>query len=317
LRVTAATICGTDIRIFRGRKTAGVRYPSVLGHEFSGEIIETGGHPGLKVGDRIGVCPALPCGRCHLCKSGGENLCADGENIGYEIDGAFADYIRIPAQAVCAGNIRHLPDDMSHLEASLVEPLACVSNGQELVGVRAGDCVLILGAGPIGLMHLLLARMRGAAQIVISEPNPLRRAAASEFGADAVIDPSNENLHRRVLDLTDGRGADVVICAIGVPALAAQSLELAAKHDRISLFAGFSKDDMATLDVNAIHYRELTMVGAFGLTRRQYDLAFDLIAKRHLEIDPLITHRFPLEGVLDAFQMAESGRALKVAIAKN
>jgi len=183
--------------------------------------------------------------------------------------------------------------------------------------VRAGDCVLILGAGPIGLMHLLLARMRGAAQIVISEPNPLRRAAASEFGADAVIDPSNENLHRRVLDLTDGRGADVVICAIGVPALAAQSLELAAKHDRISLFAGFSKDDMATLDVNAIHYRELTMVGAFGLTRRQYDLAFDLIAKRHLEIDPLITHRFPLEGVLDALQMAESGHALKVAIAKN
>nr|WP_279432701.1 zinc-dependent dehydrogenase [Paracoccus alkanivorans] len=314
IRVRAATICGTDIRIFRGRKTAGVRYPSILGHEFAGEVVDTGGCSGLSSGDRVALCPAISCGHCHLCKTGRENLCTNGQAVGYEIDGAFAEFIRIPAQAVAAGNIRKLPDGTGFDEAALAEPLACVLNGQEKVGVSAGDVVLILGAGPIGLLHVYLARLRGAARIIVSDPNAHRREAAMTGGADATIDPRNEDITVRVREETAGMGATVVICAIGVPALARQASDLTAHGGRISLFAGFSKGEMAEMDVNAIHYNEITVTGAFGLSRRDYDRAFDMIAGRRMDVRGLITHRYGLDSTLEAFETAESGEAIKVAI---
>lgn len=314
IRVRAATICGTDIRIFRGRKTAGVRYPSILGHEFAGDVVDTGGNAGLSEGDRVALCPAISCGQCALCKIGRENLCKDGQAVGYEIDGAFAEFIRIPARAVAAGNVRKLPDGIGYDEAAMAEPLACVLNGQEKVKLSAGDVVLILGAGPIGLLHVYLARLRGAAKIIVSDPNDHRRKAALKGGADVTIDPRNEDITTRVREETEGRRATVVICAIGVPALARQATDLAAHGGRISLFAGFSKGEMAEMDVNAIHYNELTVTGAFGLSRRDYDRAFDMIVSRRMDIRGLITHRYRLEDIHEAFQTAESGDAIKVAI---
>ena len=314
IRVRAATICGTDIRILRGSKTAGVRYPSVLGHEFAGEIVDTGGHASLSIGDRVGVCPAISCGHCYRCKHGMENLCAEGQNVGYEIDGAFAELIRIPAAAVQAGNIRHLPAQMSYDEAAVVEPFACVVNGQNRVKLSGADSVVIVGAGPIGQLHVRLARLRGATRIIVSDPNVRRHAAALAGGADVMINPTAEDLVERVREETAGRGADVVICAIGVPALARQVTDLAAHGGRISLFAGFSKVVTAEMDVNAIHYNELTVTGAFGLSRRDFDLAFDLVASGRFDVKSLVTHRFPLEDAVDAFATAESGDAIKVAI---
>ncbi len=314
IRVRAATICGTDIRIFRGRKTAGVRYPSVLGHEFAGEIVDTGGHPGLSPGDRVGLCPAIACGHCHLCKTGMENLCTSGQNIGYEIDGAFAELIRIPERAVSAGNLRKLPDDMSFEQAAIIEPLACVLNGQNRVGLGVGDTVVILGAGPIGLLHVCLARLRGASRIISSDPNPKRRAMALKCGADVAIATEREDVLARVREETGGRRADVVICAIGIGALARQATDLAALGGRISLFAGFSKGEMTEMDVNAIHYNELTVTGAFGLRRHDYDCAFDMVASGRLDVGPLLTHHFALDDAVDAFSAAESGDAIKVVI---
>lgn len=314
IRVRAATICGTDIRIYRGRKTAGVRYPSVLGHEFAGEIIDSGGHDSLQFGNRVGLCPFISCGHCHLCKTGRENLCTDGAAVGYEIDGAFAEIIRIPAQAVAAGNLRPLPDHMSYEEAALVEPLSCVLNGQNKVGLSSDDTVVILGAGPIGLLHVHLARLRGASRIIVSDPNGHRREAALTAGANAVIDPTAEDLAARVRAETGGRGADVVICAIGIPALARQATDLAAFGGRISLFAGFSKGETAEMDVNAIHYRELTVTGAFGLSRKDFDRAFDMVANGQLNLKPMITHRYGLQDIADALSVAEGGSAIKVAL---
>lgn len=314
IAVRAATICGTDIRIYRGRKTAGVRYPSVLGHEFAGEIVDTGGNPALGTGDRVALCPFVACGHCHLCKTGHENLCTQGTAIGYEIDGAFAEVIRIPARAVEAGNLRRLPDSMSFEEAALVEPLACVLNGQNKVNLSSADTVVILGTGPIGLLHVHLARLRGAAKILVSDPNSARREAAQAAGADFTIDPMTEDVEARVKEATDARGADVVICAIGLPALARQATDLAAFGGRISLFAGFSKGESAEMDVNAIHYRELMVTGAFGLSRKDYDQAFDMVASRRLDLRPMITHRFGLDDIQDALAMAEKGAAIKVAV---
>ena len=314
LRVRAATICGTDIRVYRGRKTAGIRYPSVIGHEFAGEIVASGGAVGLAEGMRVGVCPAIPCGRCAQCLRGRENLCPDLQAIGYEIDGAFAEFIRIPARAVELGNVHVLPDHVTDEEAALIEPLACVLNGQNKVAVQQGDRVVILGAGPIGTLHVKLARLRGAARVIVSEPNEARRAAALEAGADVVIDPTAADLRAAVRAETRGQGADVVICAIGIPALAAQAIGLAAKGGRVSLFAGFTKGDTGTLDINAIHYEELQVTGSFGLSRRDYEDALHMVADGRIDLRGMVTHRYGLTEVAAAFAMAEGGAAMKVAI---
>jgi L-iditol 2-dehydrogenase len=314
LRVRAATVCGTDIRIFRGRKTAGVRYPSVIGHEFAGEIAEAPEGGPFRPGQRVCVDPAIPCGRCASCKLGHEHICENLTAIGYEVDGAFAEYIRIPARAVEAGNVHVIPDDLPFEQAALAEPFACVINGQERVGVSAGESVVVLGAGPIGLLHVKLARLSGARLVIVSEPSPGRRRAALDAGADLALDPNAEDLRTVVKGATRGVGADVVIVAIGVPALADAALGLVRRRGRVNLFAGFSVGDSAKLDINAIHYREILLTGSFGLSRLHFERALDLIASRRIDVEPFVTHRFGLAGLGEALATAEGGSAIKVAI---
>lgn len=314
LKVRAATICGTDIRILRGQKTAGIRYPSILGHEFSGEVVETGGHSQFSIGQAVGVCPQFACGHCDYCVRGAENLCRNLIATGYEVDGAFADYIRIPATGVLRGNVFALPEGMPFELAALAEPLACVMNGQSLAGLRMGDCVVILGAGPIGILHVKLARLSGARQIIVSEPNAHRRQAALDEGADMAVDPASEDLFQTVRGATGGLGADAAICAVGVPALANDAIRLVRHRGRISLFAGFPKGASAELDVNAIHYGELMVTGAFGLTRQHFSQALGLIASGRVKLGTLLTHRFGLADIETALQVAEQGSAIKVAL---
>lgn len=316
LSVEAATICGTDIRVFRGKKTAGIRYPSTIGHEFSGKVVAADPTSQFQPGQRVGVCPAIPCGHCHDCQRGRENLCPDLQAIGYEIDGAFADLIRIPARAIELGNVHALPAHLGFEEAALLEPLACVLNGQNKVALGLGDTVVVLGAGPIGLLHVKLARLRGAARVIVSEPNAARREAAVRAGADVAVYPTACDLHQRIFSETRGRGADVVICAIGIPSLATQAIGLAAMGGRVSLFAGFSKGEAATLDVNAIHYRELKVTGAFGLSRKDFADTLQMVAAGRIDLSDMITHRYELQDIQPAFAMAESGAAVKVAICR-
>jgi len=314
LKVKAATICGTDIRILRGKKTSGIRYPSVLGHEFAGVVVETGGHTQFTKGQAVCVCPQFACGHCEYCIRGAENLCRGLTAMGYEIDGAFAEYVRIPASGVRSGNVFPMPEGLSFEAAALAEPLACVMNGQERVGVKMGEIVTVLGAGPIGILHVKLARLSGARCIIVSEPSPMRREAALRAGADIVIDPTAEDLLARVKASSDGLGADVAIMAIGVPSLANDAIRLVRHRGRVSLFAGFSKGIQAELDVNAIHYNELIVTGAFGLTRLTFETALNMIASGKLEVDSLLTHRFGLPDIVTALATAEQGSAIKVAI---
>lgn len=314
LKVKAATVCGTDIRILRGRKTAGIRYPSIIGHEFAGEVVETGGHSQFSVGQSVAVCPAFACGKCDLCRAGAENLCSNLVAMGYEIDGAFAEYVRIPAQGVQSGNVFSVPDGTPPEMIALAEPLACVINGQEQVNIRPGDTVVVLGAGPIGILHVKLARLAGAARVIVSQRSALRRDAALAAGADLVIDPLAEDIIARVKRETGGHGADVAICAIGVLSLANDAIRMVRPRGRVNLFAGFVPGAMAELDVNAIHYKELAVTGAFGLTRAQYRRALDLITTGQIELASMLTHRFPLHDIAEAMGVAESGTAIKVAI---
>ena len=196
----------------------------------------------------------------------------------------------------------------------MTEPFACVINGQEKVGVGAGDSVVIIGAGPIGLMHVKLARFSGARKVIVSELSPTRRAAALDAGADVVVDPTLEDLQGLVRDNTFGLGADVAIVAIGVPALANQALGLVRRRGRVSLFAGFSAGDSAPLDINLIHYSELVLTGAFGLSRLNFERALDLLASKRIDVAAFVTHRFGLPQIGEALTMAEKGSAIKVAI---
>ena len=229
-------------------------------------------------------------------------------------DGAFAQYIRIPAIALQAGNVFKMPEGMSFEAAALSEPLACCINGQKNAQVGLGDSVVILGAGPIGLMHAALAKAAGARQVIISEPNAARRQAALERGVSYACDPTKENLQDVVKQKTEGLGADVVILAIGVPALANEALNLVRKGGRVNLFAGFSQGDMSSIDVNLIHYNEITVTGASALSRSGYELALNMLSSGQIDATSLITHRFGVADSLAAFDAAASGNAIKVAI---
>lgn len=304
IRMTAAAICGTDIRILRGRKTRGVRAPSILGHEFTGEIAETGWNGGFAVGDRVAICPALPCGHCRECLLGAENICANLTAFGYEIDGGFAELIRLPHAFVKAGNVFRLADGVSPDHAALAEPLACVINGQELMGLTPGGSVAVLGTGPIGLLHIMLARHAGAGEVIAVQRSQHRRAAALELGADRAVPPEEAEDIR----------VDATIVAVGSPELANLAARITKPRGKISLFAGFPAGVETSFDLNAIHYGEQRVTGAFGLTCNQFAKALDLITSGALPVAKLISHRFTLDGAMDAFAIAEQGSALKVVI---
>lgn len=304
LRTTAAAVCGTDIRIFRGRKVKGVRTPSILGHEFAGTIVETGGHAGFRAGQAVAVCPALPCGRCRECRMGAENICTSLTAYGYEIDGGFAELIRVPRAFVEAGNVMLLPPGLSPELAALAEPLACVINGQDLLNLEPGQTVAVLGTGPIGLLHVMLAKQRGASRVIAIQRSAHRRKAALELGADEAFSAEE----------AEGLAVDAAIVCIGSADLANLAARITRPRGHISLFAGFPVGEATPFDLNAVHYGEHHVTGSFGLTRTQFAEALDLIAGRMLPVDRLVSHRLPLVEAMDAFALAEQGSALKVVV---
>ncbi len=317
IRVLAAGICGTDLRIAKGAHRA---YPEgtrrVPGHEIAGEVVAVGaGVDGSTVGERVFVAPNLGCGVCPACRAGRVNLCANADAFGITLDGAFAEYMHVPAAAVAQGNLLPVPRDADPAAVSAVEPLACVLRGQRAVSLAEGDTVLVCGAGPIGLLHVLLAGAAGAAQVIVSEPHPRRRADAEELGATVGIDPTAEDLRERVLEVTDGLGADVVITAVPVPAVQEQSLELAAVGGRINFFGGLPKEaSTISIDSNVVHYRELTLTGTTANDTDDCRRALALATAGRVDLGRIVTARFGLDEAGDAFAAAGAGQELKVVI---
>lgn len=314
IKVKLCLICGTDVRVYRGKKTKNVRIPLVLGHEFSGTIAETGGKvEGFNAGDAVSIATVLPCLTCYYCKHGQENVCLNRTAFGYEFDGGFAEYVRIPAAALKSGNVYHVPEGADLEDIALAEPLACCINGQGNSPVKLGDVVVIIGAGPIGLIHMLLAKRSGA-RVIISEPNAQRRNNALELGADLVVDPATEDLHAIVLQNSNGVGADVLIMAIGVPSLVNQAFDLVRKGGYVNLFAGFPVGDMPPVDVNKIHYKELKITGTSASSRKDHELALNLIANKVIDASKIISHKYSLSKANEAFKLVESGAGIKVGI---
>lgn len=315
VKVNASAVCGTDVRIFEGKKTKGVRTPSVIGHELVGTIVEVGSQvKDFFEGDRVGVMPVIPCRKCYYCLNGRENVCANRTAIGYEYDGGFAEYVRIPSAALEAGNLVKIPDQLSFEQAVIAEPLACCINGQRKANVKMGDVVVIIGGGPIGLMHVQLAKIAGAKSVILSEPIGHRREKALLAGADFAINPEEESLHDLVLAETEGLGADVVLMAIGVPFLVNSSANLLKKGGTLNLFAGFTNGVMSEIDPNLIHYNEININGTSALTRADYQKSLALIATGKINTEVLTTTGYTLDTIEQAILDVKNGNGMKSVI---
>jgi L-iditol 2-dehydrogenase len=243
-------------------------------------------------------------------------ICPNQTSVGYHYDGGFAQYLVVPRAVLSVNGVNRIPASVSFDEASVAEPLACVLNGQELARVGAGDVVVVVGAGPIGCLHVRLARSRGATKVFLVELNRARLdLSAAVVLPDAAICGSEVDAVDEVLKLTNGRGADVVITAAASGKAQEDALLMVARAGRISLFGGLPKDNPTiTLDSNLVHYRELTLVGANGSSPAHNARALELIASGAVPVADLITHRLPLDGVLDAFGIVARGEAIKVTI---
>ncbi|BDO43174.1 zinc-dependent dehydrogenase [Cellulomonas sp. NTE-D12] len=316
IRVRACSMCGTDVKI----ATAGhqrMQPPRVMGHEIAGEIVEVGeGVTGWAAGDRVQVIAAIPCGTCEFCTAGLMTICPNQLSMGYDFDGGFAPYMIVPPQVLAVDGLNRIPDGVSFAEASVSEPFACAINAQELADTHEGDVVVVVGSGPIGCLHVRLARARGAAKVFLVELSRERLDLAAEIvKPDAAICSAETDPVQAVLDLTDGKGASLVITAAASGAAQEQGLRMLAPRGRISLFGGLPKDKPTiTLDSNLVHYRELTIWGANGSSPAHNKQALAHIADGSVPVADLITHRLPLDQIRDGLDVVRNGTGIKVTI---
>ncbi|MEM2242332.1 MAG: zinc-binding dehydrogenase [Candidatus Bathyarchaeia archaeon] len=312
VKVKAATTCGTDLKIFqRGYVERVIKLPTVFGHEWAGDVVEVGeGLDWPRKGMRVRAGNSAPCLRCFMCQKGKYNLC---ENMIW-LWGAYAEYIKVPAHMVRV-NMQEIPSHISYEEAAITEPLACVLHGIEEVGVKLGDSIAIIGAGPIGLLHLLTTKKMGAEKTIMIDLVEERLDFAKKLGADETINAAKENVEERVKQLTGGYGADVVIEAIGRPETWEQALKLVRKGGKVLEFGGCPPGTEIRVNTELLHYNETTVLGTFHATPLHFRKALNLIASKTVNVAPLITRKMPLEKIEEAFEiLATSKSEIKIAI---
>jgi len=312
IRINACGVCPSDIRAYVGARSGASGLPRTPGHEWAGVIEELGpetedesearGDREFKVGDRVAADWRYVCGRCYQCWRGVFNYC---EHLERAVRGGFAQYGVAPLS-----QLRRIPDHVSFEEAAFCEPLACVINGNTMTPMALGEDVVIVGAGPIGLLHLQLAKNRGA-RVMVSDPLAARLEVAKGLGAHDVIDASAADPVARVKELTEGRGADAVIVAVGAEEPSRQALEMAAINGRVNFFAGAYPDTAFPFGTNLVHYKQMHVTGSHDFTPHNFSTALKLIAYGIVDVERLISHRFELEGVKDALETAAGRGGLK------
>jgi L-iditol 2-dehydrogenase len=312
VKVKAATTCGTDLKIFqRGYVEKVIKLPTIFGHEWAGEVAEVGkGLEWPRKGMRVRAGNSAPCLHCSMCQRGKYNLC---ENMIW-LWGAYAEYIKVPARMVLI-NMQGIPDGISYEEAAITEPLACVLHGVEQANVKLGDTVAIIGAGPIGLLHLLTVKKMGAGRTIMIDLVDERLGFAEKLGADATVNSGKENVETRIRELTGGYGADVAIEAIGLSATWEQALKLARKGGTVLEFGGCPPGTEIKVNAEMLHYGELTVMGTFHTTPLHFRKALNLIATRTIDVRPLVTRKMKLDNIKEAFEiLSTSKNEIKIGI---
>ena len=313
VRVRAALTCGTDVKVFRrGYHARMIVPPALFGHELGGDIVAMGKDVrGFKMGQRVVAANSAPCGTCFYCEHNQENLC---EDLLFN-NGAYAEYIRIPERIV-RRNMYEVPDHVSYQDAALVEPLACVLRGLEESGVRPGDTVAVIGLGPIGMMFVRLAKAVCNARVIAIGRRPQQLLRASRMGADeTVLNCEGADVVGPVHEMTGGRGADVVIEAVGLPEVWQLAIKLLRRGGVVNFFGGCPDGTNLSLDTNLLHYSELTCKASFHHTPALIRKALDLVSRGYVGAKDFVNHSEPLTNLLQVMQhlMSHNGH-LKTAI---
>jgi len=310
VEMKACGVCGSDLMGWYLRSRA----PLVLGHEPAGVVVEAGKNvKGFRVGDRVFAHHHVACLKCYYCEKGDFTMCAQFGQTHLE-PGGFAEYFKVPAPNLQIDTLK-LPDNLSFEEATLIEPVGCCIRAQNKVGIRKGDSVAIIGAGPSGIIHAMLAKISGANQILMTDLVDYRLKMAERLGADATINPQQEKILERVKEATDGRGADVVVVTAPNIKAVEDGVEIMRRGGKLLLFAPTQPDQCARLSPHRLFFSEISVIPSYSVSHIETRKALLLISSGRIKAKELITHRFPLSRTADAFQTAaKSKECLKVVV---
>ena len=308
VEVKASGICGTDIHIYKGEFP--VQFPVIPGHEFSGVVVKVGSKvKDLVEGDRVAVNPNLFCGKCYYCKKGLVHFCKNWQAIGIHRQGAYAPLVAVPE-----GNVHKIPNSLSFEEAAFSEPVACCLRGQDRLRIKHGDTVVVYGLGPIGLIHVQLAKLRGVSLVIGVEIQEKRLKIGEKF-ADLVLNPLEVDVIKEVKELTEGRGVDAVIEATGNPKVFKQAFEILDYGGRLLVFGVAPEKALVEISPYLIYRKEIEVIGSFTNPFTTERAVKDLSSGR-LHVKPLVSHKISLEDVLEYYGkiMSKESDIVKVLI---
>ncbi len=316
VKINVCAVCGYDARVYRnGHKK--VKSPVILGHEICGELLQEISMPDgiLKAGTRVTILPVIPCLGCRYCIKKQYNLCNNLREIGSNVDGGFAEYIKIPQEIIKIGGLIPIPDNLKDEEAALLEPLACCLNGfSQFSHIESDSNVLIIGDGPIGLLHLQLSKKLYNSRIAVVGKIPARLENAKLMGADAIF-MFNSGTVEDVLNFTDGYGANRIIIATSNPEVLDFATKVASKNSKINIFAGFPNGRHTfSLNANWLHYNQVSMAGSFSSTPEMIKKAMTLVSEGMIDLSKIITHRYSLDNIKQAMVATEEYHGLRVII---
>lgn len=312
IKVKACGICGTDPHIYNGHFPAPM--PLIQGHEFAGEVVKVGANvTSVATGDRVTADINISCGNCYYCRTGQKLFCENITQLGVHTNGAFAEFVKAPEN-----NVYTLPEGMSWEEGAYIEPLACVIRGQERANISMGDTVAIIGAGPMGLAHAIMAKLNGATQVIISEMNQARLQKARDLGVDVVIDASEKDPVQEVLNLTDGRGADVVFEVVGAIPTYQQALNLVRKGGTLVAYGAAPADQAMQIKPFDIFSKELTIVGSYAGTYGTWVKAIQLISSKRFNPQNIFSKTISLDQLEDGIVEADKNKdTIKILVTVN
>jgi len=312
VQVKACAVCATDVKIYNYGHPL-IQLPRVLGHEVAGTIDQVGTDlpSRFSPGQRVAVCAVINCGRCLYCQRAVPSMCVDLKAFGYHFDGGYQEYMVVPNEAIRCAGVNVIPEDLPFAEASLAEPLACCINGQRLSNIRLGQSMLIIGAGPVGILHAQLAGIQGASEIYVADILPQKlqtaRAVCCDAISGALLFEDADTFVTRIGELTNGRGFDQIIICCSDHQAQQVSLECVARCGCVNFFGGLPKgNSRIVLDTNHIHYKQCRVVGTHGSSAEDNRIALDLIAKGTISVKGLITETIDLVKLQDILAISDS-----------
>jgi L-iditol 2-dehydrogenase len=290
--------------------------PRIIGHELVGEVVAVGSETeGFSVGDRVTLATSIACNRCDYCRRGLENLCPYMKCISYDYDGAFAEYMEVPIAVMRGGNAVKVPPNVEDKAAALAEPLSCVINAQKVAGVKPGDTVVIIGAGPLGCLNAEVAKAFGARRVILTQRSPERLARARRLQQVEVVDASSGNSVDQIRAMTDGEGADVVMATAPTTGSQTEALRMVRRGGVVNLFASLPQGaSTIEIDTRTIHYGQIAITGASDSRPCDVRDAVRLLSAGQIDVDTIVTHELPLDRILDGIELMRRRSGLKIAI---